>query len=365
MNRFLSQVNAFVFGLLLSVSALGYQYQPQQATPLWLMQLQPIPDAVLVTTPDHGNKPVVQAFQSARKSIWIEIYHLTDVQALNALIQARGRGVDVQIIYDGNSLKQPKYKQVYEQLTNAGISVYPSSSQFTITHAKTFLIDGQLLFISTMNITNHYGEMRDLGIFTRDTALVAQWLAIFQTDLQNSKAQTMNTPNITHANFVVSPVNSEVKILDLISMAQTNILLTVENLGSREVIAALQTALARGVKVYTITPECDFGFDPLYNYPALYTLQKSGAENRVMPAPSSPRTPYIHAKYIVVDGRLSFLGSENFSYNSLRKAREMGLVMADSKIATQLSSIFNADWQNSKPLPRTPPNNCAAINGGE
>jgi len=39
---------------------------------------------------------------------------------------------------------------------------------------------------------------------------------------------------------------------------------------------------------------------------------------------------YIHAKAMVIDGGEAFVGSENFSYDSLNRDRELGLVTAVS-----------------------------------
>jgi cardiolipin synthase len=53
---------------------------------------------------------------------------------------------------------------------------------------------------------------------------------------------------------------------------------------------------------------------------------------------------YIHAKAIVVDGREAFVGSQNFSVQSLQYNRELGLVTSNRTIVAGLSRSFRADF---------------------
>lgn len=55
-----------------------------------------------------------------------------------------------------------------------------------------------------------------------------------------------------------------------------------------------------------------------------------------------------HAKAIVADDGTSsakvFLGSENFSDNSLNHNRELGLIIGDSAVISGVESAFNSDF---------------------
>ncbi len=55
-------------------------------------------------------------------------------------------------------------------------------------------------------------------------------------------------------------------------------------------------------------------------------------------------TPYVHAKAIVADGTVAYVGSENFTVNSLDSNREIGLFLtADVNIvAAQIDADFKA-----------------------
>ena len=80
-----------------------------------------------------------------------------------------------------------------------------------------------------------------------------------------------------------------------------------------------------------------------------------------MPFPASPEIPYVHAKVIVVDKKTTFLGSENFSMNSLLNARELGIIFKDTEIQTRINSLYESDWLQTVPVPANPPEKCEAL----
>ncbi|MCP5054127.1 MAG: phospholipase [bacterium] len=53
----------------------------------------------------------------------------------------------------------------------------------------------------------------------------------------------------------------------------------------------------------------------------------------------------LHAKYFIVDGRESFVGSQNFDWRSLKHIHETGFRMKSRVMAKSLTAIFEADWQ--------------------
>ena len=51
---------------------------------------------------------------------------------------------------------------------------------------------------------------------------------------------------------------------------------------------------------------------------------------------------------ILADKNIAFIGSENFSYTSLNKNRELGIFVQDANILASLEKTFNTDWANGK-----------------
>lgn len=124
--------------------------------------------------------------------------------------------------------------------------------------------------------------------------------------------------------------------------------LTVESLSDASVVASLGNAAKRGVQVRIITPECMLGSDPYHNERSLKILVDAGVDSRMMPYPQSIDHPYMHAKTIVSDNKYVFLGSENFSINSLLFAREFGVVSDNEKLIQAVKDTFELDWSHSE-----------------
>jgi phosphatidylserine/phosphatidylglycerophosphate/cardiolipin synthase-like enzyme len=56
----------------------------------------------------------------------------------------------------------------------------------------------------------------------------------------------------------------------------------------------------------------------------------------------------MHAKMMVADGTRAYVGSENFSSQSLDSNRELGLLMSDQNVLSTLEQTFQSDWSVSQ-----------------
>src|SRR6476469_4761453 len=55
---------------------------------------------LLITPSPEGHQPFVRAIDGAKSSIERTMFHLTDPEVIEALIKAKGRGVEVNVILD-------------------------------------------------------------------------------------------------------------------------------------------------------------------------------------------------------------------------------------------------------------------------
>ncbi|QJE02810.1 phospholipase [Massilia forsythiae] len=53
----------------------------------------------------------------------------------------------------------------------------------------------------------------------------------------------------------------------------------------------------------------------------------------------------IHAKYLVVDGKAAYLGSQNFDWRAFEHIHETGVRIDDATVAAQMQAIFDYDWR--------------------
>ena len=107
---------------------------------------------------------------------------------------------------------------------------------------------------------------------------------------------------------------------------------------------SLHNAALRGVKLRILidTKFSDKYPEPLeelHTWPNT-TLKKSDFGEGVM-----------HAKYMIIDNKEAFLGSQNFDYRALEHIYELGFHIRDSSLVAPLSAVFSLDWgETNKPV---------------
>ena len=149
---------------------------------------------VIGSTPGELNRVTfimyVAAFVNAQRSIHLTTpYFVPDRQALSALIDAAGRGLDVKIILpevsdSGLALYAGHYQ--YSNLLKAGVKLY--ERQHAMIHAKTSVVDGVWSTVGSTNMDLwsflHNNEVNAV-IIGGDFA--SEMEALFESDLEQSK----------------------------------------------------------------------------------------------------------------------------------------------------------------------------------
>jgi phosphatidylserine/phosphatidylglycerophosphate/cardiolipin synthase-like enzyme len=105
------------------------------------------------------------------------------------------------------------------------------------------------------------------------------------------------------------------------------------------VVAAIGRAAARGVRVRFLADASFAG-----KYPdTLARLRDAGATVLTLDV-GKFAGGVLHAKYFVVDGVESFLGSQNFDWRALAHIQEVGVRVRSDAFAGALLDVFEADW---------------------
>ncbi len=149
--------------------------------------------------PDAGESPVTGAIESAKQSVWLEMYILSDRKVINALEDAANRGVDVRVMLEPHPYGTTPPTATMDQLRAAGVKVEDSSPSFALTHEKGMIIDGSTAFIMTSNFSrsglggyssssssSSYNN-RDYDIVDTNPQDVQTIAAIFQADWNRCK----------------------------------------------------------------------------------------------------------------------------------------------------------------------------------
>jgi phosphatidylserine/phosphatidylglycerophosphate/cardiolipin synthase-like enzyme len=340
----------------------------------------------LFLTPDpNGHQVIIEQIASAKKSLKMWIFSMTDMNVVQAIIDSKNRGVAVSLIMDrgmfktnvpssdpnlvqtpGAPVKQGGFEIELKQkavsaLRSAGIEPIEATAKFSITHAKTMILDDQAAWITTMNLTMRFAAQRDTGLRVTDPTIVADLVQLFAADVKNSQQNDNQTPEIQSQSLVVSPTNSRDRILGLLQSAQKSIDLTVENLIDDKFISELILASQRNVQVRIVVPLCSVAGGPSMNRASLQRLNAAGVAALAMPGPATRDTPYMHQKMFIVDANTAYIGSENFSMNSLDKAREIGILFADREKIARLESAFDQDFNVSVKVDADQLKTCQAV----
>ena len=110
-----------------------------------------------------------------------------------------------------------------------------------------------------------------------------------------------------------------------------------------KVVERLAAAGQRGVKIRFLIDQKGVGLSE----PA--TLERLKAipnlELRILDFSKLTGNGIIHAKYLVVDGKEAFIGSQNFDWRAFEHIHETGLRITDAKIVGEVLAVFNQDWR--------------------
>jgi cardiolipin synthase A/B len=164
----------------------GPRYFPK-AEPLGRIAVQTI-----LSSPTGGSSAVLMMYYLsivyARRKLYIaNAYFIPDESAVDILISARKRGVDVKLMVSGihNDMKLARYGAIhlYGKLLEAGVEIYEYNR--TMLHQKTMVADSSWLTIGTTNFDNRsFALHEESNVCIYDSCLAGQLEQIFLEDLQ-------------------------------------------------------------------------------------------------------------------------------------------------------------------------------------
>ncbi|MEZ5285798.1 MAG: phospholipase D-like domain-containing protein [Vicinamibacterales bacterium] len=131
----------------------------------------------------------------ARRSIYISNpYFVPDQTAIDALVDARRRGVDVRVVVSGrrndNWLARQNSMRLFGALLEHGIAVFEYHR--TMLHQKTMIVDGGWATIGTTNFDNRsFAFNEESNVSSTDPDFVAALTRAYQADERASEAMTL------------------------------------------------------------------------------------------------------------------------------------------------------------------------------
>lgn len=328
----------------------------------------------------------LEMIQAARTQIDFEQFYVSDqagqelAPVLDAIVQASQRGVHIRFIVDAGFYKT--YPDSVNRLsTQAGIETktVDFSNLGGIQHAKYFVIDGQQVFEGSQNFDwRALNQIHEIGFRINDTRVASDLESVFQTDWTagvsigtptstagpetipaglptDSSLQTVASPDVSNPSGVPATLKA---LTDLMGSAKSSIRIqvmeyTTSVYGSSSHWTALddvvRQAAARGVQVQLMVDISDLK-KAKADLQGLAKLKNVQVRLVTIPPWSGGAIPYarlIHSKYLIVDGAVSWVGSENWSEGYFTNTRNAGVISRSTDIASTLGQVFNLVWTSS------------------
>lgn len=320
---------------------------------------------------------LLNTLQAAKHYIHIEYYIYENDQIGNEiadiLIKKAKEGVEVRFIYDDFGSRSIR-KTIVPRLCENGVKAVPFFKIALVNfanrinyrnHRKIVIVDGEFCFIGGINISDKYDNRRKNKHYWRDTHLKIQgevaWAlqSIFIADWNFCSKENLkpNTnyfklhsidENLNWVQLVSSGPDSErpyilFSYLQAIHNAYKCVFITTPYfIPNVELLAAIEIASQKGVDVRILVPGISDSFivnavsksyyKELLNAGVKIYLYKKG---------------FVHAKTMVCDGEIAFVGTANLDYRSFELNFEVNAIIYDKKTTEQLQENFLTDIGNA------------------
>jgi phosphatidylserine/phosphatidylglycerophosphate/cardiolipin synthase-like enzyme len=301
----------------------------------------------LMVMPTAGTRGLVEAIDNAKSSVDVEVYILTSTDITDAMTRAAKRGVQVRCLLEPEPFNPnnpnnplPVNNVTRKKMADSGVFFrWTNKETFTFTHQKSMVVDRTTAYIMTMNLSKGaMADNREFVIVERDPQRAKQVQNLFDADWTYDGFDGANLGSL-----VLSPVNARSQLTKLIESAKTSLVIEIEVFYDPAIFDLLAKKQKQGVAISVLLPspkQIDFGLQTVEE------LRRRGITNiRFI------KKPVPHCKLIVADAQRAYIGSVNLTTNSMDKNRELGIILDDPSIVSQLVQINQGDWAKGEPFP--------------
>ena len=300
----------------------------------------------IIILPDDTKKPIVDAIESAKKSIKIKMFVFSDPDLINAVIAAKKRGIEIQVMLNpARRSGEEENGETRKLLEAAGVEVKDSNPAFGLTHEKSMVIDEEVAFVKSLNwATKNLTVTRDYAITTSHKHEVDEIVACFTADWDRKDFDPGE-----HAHMIWCKGNGRDRIARFIDEAKHTLFVQNERYQDSVIIERLVRAAVRGVKVHIMArPPHALKKDKLVEgVGGLRIMDDVGIKIHTL------RHLKLHGKMLIADGCRAIVGSINLAPGSFDDRRELAIEVHDEDVVERLQQIAHEDWKNSHPLDLT------------
>jgi phosphatidylserine/phosphatidylglycerophosphate/cardiolipin synthase-like enzyme len=279
----------------------------------------------LIVQPRDGVKPLVDAIARARRNIWIAVFRFDLDEVEEALQAAIKRGVTVQaLIAHTSGGGEQDLRELESRLLQAGAWVARTDDDMLRYHGKLLLIDNETLFVLGFNYTDaDIRRSRSLGVVIKKAEIVREARRMLATDADRSRKFRPRRTDL-----VISPENARARLRRFIQKARHELLIYDSGLSDDGMLAELKKRADAGVVVRIIGK-----------------LEKKWQDSGLEAKKPDRR---LHLRAMVRDRRRAFVGSQSLRRLELDERREVGIVIRERAIVTEIARLFDGDWRKTR-----------------
>lgn len=266
---------------------------------------------------------LVRSIEQAKKRIWIEIYTWTEKETLAAVLDAVKRWVDVRVILEANVYQTPHINDhTFHTLRDAGVKVvFSSNKNFTFTHTKFWLIDDTWCFSTGNWSYSTFTKNREFFTCSPDQSILHNLETLFESDFDY---RVPYFSRLLDPRLGIAPENMRSWLLKKLSLAKNSLYIYNQTVTDDEITRLLSELYKEWVDVRVCTSSRSGSTDFIPDFPL-----------------SELKSPYLHAKLILLDEKDVILWSLNFTSNALDNNREtMVLIEKNQNIVSQVKKLF-------------------------
>jgi phosphatidylserine/phosphatidylglycerophosphate/cardiolipin synthase-like enzyme len=300
----------------------------------------------LIVLPDESSKPILDAIQAAKQSLWVKMFVFSDPQLLKAVIDVHARGVKVRVMLNAARRSgEDDNDHVRKALAHAGIDIKDSNPDFGITHEKSMVLDHEVAFVKSLNwATKNLTETRDYAITTTHKHEVAEIADCFDADWHRKDFKPGESPHL-----IWCPINGRDRIARFIDEAKHTLFVQNERYQDAVIIERLVRAATRGVKIHVMArPPHSLKREKIVEgVGGLRIMDDVGIKIHKL------KHLKLHGKMLLADGKRAIVGSINLAPGSFDDRRELAIEVHDDEVVERLEKVARHDWEHSHALDLT------------
>jgi phosphatidylserine/phosphatidylglycerophosphate/cardiolipin synthase-like enzyme len=264
----------------------------------------------IIVAPENSSR-ILDLLYKANRSIYMEVYVLTNNEVVSLLYNLSKRGVEVLIVLSGRVVGgiPASENNSIKILTGAGAKVR-FNYDFRFVHSKVFVIDNESVILGSINPSYYdFNVDKGLDIAIHNSTIAKIFASIIIADFYGISKE------FSYPGIVVSPLNSEEMLRNLLSQ-QGDLYIAIEEL----------------------FPSSDM-FSIIKSHKGLILVSDNQGNSEAAKDLNAKVIKGLSAKIIIVSDYV-YVGSINLSSSSLHYNRELGVIIKNPEIASNIRNII-------------------------